>query len=163
MDIASPLKLDRRVPFVDAIFRIMVGSGRESEGVELLLEAEALCEVKFLSVAPSQHPKEIPVERYEEFVENRMNHFLTRTHLVLGSREYSELHVLIADNYTYSWTHREWGHMLAKWANAARWLDRAEWEYLDFYGGLNDRVVENYNAWCATVMKVIETRSKIGT
>ena len=67
------------------------------------------------------------------------------------------LHVLI-DDFTYSWTHREWGHMMAKWANSEEWLGCNEWQYLDFYGGLNDRLIEHYNPWSATAMRVIEVK-----
>ena len=109
------------------------------------MEPDTVAEVKLISTEPTQPPKQISVERYEEFVEGRMNRFFSQTHLVLGSKEYSGLHILIAGNYSYAWTHREWGYMLAKWANNIRWLGHDEWNYLDFYGGPNDRVIDKYD------------------
>lgn len=158
-----PLKLNRSVPFVDTIFRIIEGVGSELEAMQILSEAETVTEVQLLSTKQPPPSKQIPVEDYEAFVEPRMNKFLSQTNLVLGSTEYSDLHIVIANNYSYAWTHREWGYMLAKWANGIRWLGSEEWKYLDFYGGINDRVVENYDAWCATVLRVIEMKSNLTT
>ena len=159
MKTALPLKLDRSVPFVNAIFRIIEGTATGPEAVHLLSNAEAESEVKLSSKEPSQPCEAVSVEQYQEIVEPRMNRFLDRTHLVLGRAEYDRLHISIAGKYTYSWTHREWGHAIAKWANNIGWLNRHDWNYLDFYGGLNDKVVENYNAWCAAVIRVIEIKS----
>ncbi len=158
---AFPLKFDLSIPFVEAIFRVVEGNGKESEALQILLAAESDSEVKFLVEKPSESLAQIPVERYQEFVEPKITRFLTQTHLVLGSNEYNRLQVVLAENHTYLWTHREWGHTMANWANSHVWLGHNEWNYLDFYGGLNDRVVEKYNAWCEVAMKVIELRSKL--
>jgi len=163
METVFPVKLDRSVPLVDAIFRVIEGTCSELEAIQLLSEAETLTEVKLLSTKPPPPSKQIPVEDYEKLVEPRMNQFLSETHLVLGSKEYNDLHILIANDYSYAWTHREWGYMLAKWANDIRWLGHFDWNYLDFYGGLNDRIVENYDAWCATAMRIIEIKSNLAT
>jgi hypothetical protein len=154
-----PLKMDRSVPFVEAIFRLIRGSGTEAEAVEILSSAESQTGVALSSKQPSQSCEEVPGERYQEIVEPRMNDFLNRTNLVLGSADYDRLHIIIAEQFTYSWTHREWGHAMAKWANNTGWLDSHDWNYLDFYGGLNERAVEDYNAWCVAAMRVIEIKS----
>ena len=163
METELPLKLDRSNSFVNAVFRVLEGSSSEREAVSLLLDAESLSEVKLLTKEPSKPQEPIPVESYQEMVEPRMNQFLTRTQLVFGSYEYKHLYVVIADDYNYSWTEREWGQMLAGWANKTQWLGRLDWNYLDLYGGLNDRVVENYNSWIEVAMRVVEMKSNLGT
>lgn len=158
-----PLRFDRSIPLVDAILQIIEGTGTETEALQMLLDAESDSEVKFVVNKPSELLELIPLERYQELVEPRINRFLTQTHLVLGSNEYSRLEVLIAENYKYMWAHREWAHMLASWANRNQWLGYNQWNYLDFYGGLNDKVVENYNAWCEVAMRLIELRSRLAS
>ena len=161
MNRSLPLRFDRSIPLVEAIFRIVEGTGSEVEALEILLEAESESEVRFVTKHPSVSPEPFPLERYREVVEPRIDSFLTQTHLVLGSSEYNRLEVIIAENYTYEWTHREWGYTLANWANKHQWLGHDEWNYLDFYGGPNDRVVTDYNAWCEAAMKLIEQRSML--
>lgn len=156
-----PLKLDRSVPLVDAIFRVIEGTGTELEAVSILVGAENLYGVKLSTTKPPKPLKKIPVEKYSELIEDRMNQFLSATHLIIGSSEYSQLSIVLLGNYTYSWTHREWGHMLANWANETKWLGSDGWNYLDFYGGPNDRLIESYNAWCETLMRVIATKSDL--
>jgi len=153
------LKLDRSVPFVNAVFQIIEGSGTETEAARILGEAERAHDVKFLSGSPDETIKEIPANKYTELVEPKIRGLLSTTHLVIGSAEYGRLHIVIAERHTYNWTHREWANMLADWANQIRWLGVENWKYLDFYGGPNDRLIENYNDWCATAMNVIHTKS----
>jgi hypothetical protein len=81
---------------------------------------------------PIQSVQEVSVERYSELIEARMQRFLSATHLVIGSAESSRFHVLALGGYTYHWTHREWGQMLANWANQSRWLGVETWNSLDF-------------------------------
>jgi hypothetical protein len=51
--------------------------------------------------------------------------------------------------------------MLADWANETEWLGSASWNYLDFYGGPNDRLIVNYNAWCEALMRVIRAKTDL--
>lgn len=101
-----PLKLDRSVPFVDAVFRIIEGAGTQFEAVNVLREAESVCGIELTTKPPIQSVQEVMIERYTELIEPRMQRFLSATHLVIGSAESSRLHVLALGGYTYKWTHR---------------------------------------------------------
>lgn len=153
-----PLKLNRAIPFVDMTFRIIEGTASIAEVVNILRDAETANQVKLLTQSPDPPPKEIPVESYAELVEERMHNFLTTTHLVLGSYHYSQLSVILIDDYTYAWTDREWGYMIAKWATETKWLGVDTWNYLDFYGGPNNLVIEHYNEWSEMAMQVIAAK-----
>jgi len=154
-----PLNLDRSVPFVDAVFRILDGTSTEIQAVGILRDVERLCGVEVSTAKQSRLLQEIPVEKYTELVENRMNDFLSATHFVLGSAEYSQLSIVILGSYTYPWTHREWANMVARWTNKTSWLGAKNWNYLDFYGGPNDRLIENYNAWVETALRIVRIKS----
>jgi hypothetical protein len=153
------LTLDRSVPFVDAVFRILDGTGTEVEAVNILRDIERLCEVELSTAKQTRALEEIPLERYSELVEDRMNKFLSATHFAIGSAEYNQLRIVIMKRYTYPWTHREWANMLAKWANKTSWLGWKSWNYLDFYGGPNDRLIENYDVWIETALRIVRTKS----
>jgi len=155
------LRLERSVAFVDAVFKVIESKGTEMDAATILRNAEKLHGIEFLIGPAAPTLIQIPISQYSAIVEDRMHKFLSASHLVIGSAEYARLHVVISGTYTYEWTHREWSHMIGNWANQVKWLGEPDWSYLDFYGGPNDRLIENYNIWCATVMKVIERKSNI--
>jgi hypothetical protein len=152
------LQMDRRVPFVDCIFRIIDGATTESEAVDILRQAETGSGVELSSIYPYPAPRQIPAERYHEEIEIGIESLLNSTHLVLGTYHFCQLVTLFTGG-VYQWGHREWGHIAARWANKTEWLGKKDWGYLDFYNGPNDRLIEGYNAWAETVMRVVRKKS----
>lgn len=150
------LSLDRSVPFVDAVFRVLERTGTEAEAAKILLEAESRHNVRFLTVIGSVKAKHLPDHLYAT-AEDHVHRFLTETHMVFTGYEYDQMDVLYK-NYAGSWSYRAWGALVTRWANSVRWLGKGDWTYLDFYGGLNDRVVKNYLAWSEAMMQVVHTK-----
>ena len=158
-DEVTPLQMDRQVPFVDCIFRIMKGTAMEGEAVNILKQAEIESGMEVSSVYPYPAPRQILVERYDEEVAPGIENFLSATQLVLGVFWFSKLFTLFI-NGVYQWGHREWGHTVARWANKTKWLDKDDWEYEDFYFGPNNRMIEGYDAWAETAMRVVRIKSE---
>jgi hypothetical protein len=150
------LTLERGVPFVDAVFRVMEGTCSESDAAAILREAETRNNVRFLTVPGTVKARRLPDELYVA-AEEHIQKFLTETHMVFGGYEYSEMDVMYRD-YTGSWSHRAWDALVTRWANHEKWLGKGDWTYLDFYGGLNDRVVKDYLAWSEAMMQVVHTK-----
>lgn len=158
MESAESLQvLDRSIPFVDAVFRILEGAGTESEAALILRDAEARNGIRFSTVCRVPEAIHLPDELYEA-AEHNIHRFLTETQMVFGGYEYAQLDVMYGD-YVGLWSHRSWGALVAGWANQTNWLGKSDWNYLDFYGGLNDRVVRDYLTWSEAMMRVIQVKS----
>ena len=153
------LQLDRSTPFVDAALRVVEGTGTDLEAIEILLHAEGTYHVQFL-VKPNRELKELPEELYDSYVEGDLFAFLSATHLVLGSYDYDKLTIIFGDSFTYTWSHRAWGVMIAEWANRTQWLGVSKWDYTDFYMGPNDAVIQNYTRWSEVALKLIELKTR---
>jgi hypothetical protein len=155
--IEKPLKLNRNIPFVDAVFRVMEGTRTLSEVAAILRQAERKNKICFLT---ANQLNELPIltDELYDIAENELYNLLTETEMVFGSYEYSRLD-LIYDGYLGLWSHRSWGATIAEWANRNQWLGKLDWYYLDFYGGLNDRIVQNYLSWSDVMMQAIAQKS----
>lgn len=151
------LRLNRNIPFVDAVFRVADGTTSASEAAAILRQAERKHNIRFLTANLFGEFPNLPDELYA-FAESNIYNLLTETEMVFGSYEYNRLDV-VYQGYVGLWSFRSWGAMIAKWANQADWLGKSDWYYLDFYGGLNDAVVQDYLVWSDALMKVIEQKS----
>lgn len=150
------LTLDRGVPFVEAVWRVMTGAGSETEAALILRAAEHEHEVRFLTVPRSVKARPLP-DRLYVTAEGQVQKFLTETHMVFTGYEYDQVAVMYGE-FLCQWSPRAWGALVTRWANQRGWLGKSDWTYLDFYGGLNDRVVKDYLAWSEAVLQVIEAK-----
>lgn len=153
------LELDRSIAFIDVTMNVLEEKQDITDALAVLLEAERIYQVSFCSRLEEPLPKEIAIDSYSNLVEPRMSAFLSATHLVFGSYEYSKIDILFPEGIYY-WSLREWGYTISKWANETKWLGSKDWSYLDFYGGLNNGVIDKYNEWSEIVLKVIELKCK---
>ena len=150
------LTLDRGVPFVEAVFRVMTGAGTEMEAALILRAAELEHGVRFLTVPRAVKARPLP-DRLYVTAEGRAQKFLSETHMVFTGYEYDQVAVMYGD-FLCQWSPRAWGALVTRWANQEGWLGKSDWTYLDFYGGLNDRAVKDYLAWSEAVLQVIEAK-----
>ena len=154
------LTLDRGVPFVDAVFRVMAGEAAETEAALILSAAELAHEVSFVTVPRTVKARPLP-DRLYVTAEGRVQKFLTETHMVFTGYEYDQVAVVYRD-FLCQWSPRAWGALVTRWANQENWLGKRDWTYLDFYGGLNDRAVKDYLAWSEAVMQVVDAKCLLG-
>ncbi|HWS99384.1 MAG TPA: hypothetical protein VN256_03855 [Pyrinomonadaceae bacterium] len=155
-DAQKILTLDRGVPFVDAVFRVMAGEATETEAALILRSAELMHEVCFVTVPRAVRARPLP-DRLYVTAEGRVQKFLGETHMVFTGYEYDQVAVMYGD-YLCQWSPRAWGALVTRWANQENWLGKRDWTYLDFYGGLNDRAVKDYLAWSEAVMQVVHAK-----
>ena len=155
-DSESLLILDRSVPFVNAVFRILEQTGGVSEAASILRAAEDRNNIHFLTISRIPEAAPLPDELYDS-AERSIYQFLTETQMIFGSYEYSQMNVMYQD-YVGLWSHRSWGALIAGWANQSNWLGKDDWNYLDFYGGPNDKVIKDYGVWSEAAMQVIQTK-----
>jgi len=156
-----PAELDRNIPLVDAILRIIEGDADEMKAVEILLNAESEHGVSLVLPAVVGIP-EAPEELYNTLIQGNFFAFLSETHLVFShASEYDKISLLLPGGLTWSATWRAWGATLAEWANQDRWGGKSDWCYWDFYAGIVDEYIHGIEAWQDTVMRVIETKCKL--
>ena len=154
------LRLNRRIAFVAEILAIMEGEGDESKAINLLHEAETDAKLEITTVTPFPPPPMLPEHLYERFIEKNFYNFLSHTNLALGAADASRILLIFADKFYYAWGIREWGYMIAKWANLTEWLGRRDWEFAEFTGGPSDIVIENYDYWSRTTMRILRAKSR---
>ena len=95
-------------------------------------------------------------------IEGNFFAFLSETHLVFShASEYDKISLLLPGGLTWSASWRALGTMLAEWANQARWVDKVDWCYMDFYGGIADDQIHGIEARQDTVMQVIEAKCRL--
>lgn len=157
------LKFNRNVRFVDEIFRITEGTGSEGEAVRILREAEAKNGLEITTIMPFPPPEKLPDTLYDEHMTVRFFRFLSDTNLVLSSAETYRLSVLFAEGYVYAWGLREWGHIVANWANKSKWLGYVNWRFEDFTAGPSDATIKSYNLWAETVDRILELKCSVRT
>jgi len=150
------LTLDRGVPFVEAVFGVMSGQAPETEAALILRAAELEHDLRFLTVPRAVKARPLP-DRLYVTAEGQAQKFLSETHMVFTGYEYDQVAVMYGD-FLCQWSPRAWGALVTRWANHENWLGKSDWTYLDFYGGLNDRVVKDYLAWSEAVLQVVEAK-----
>jgi hypothetical protein len=155
-DAQKILRLERGVPFVDAVFRVMSGEAAATEAALILRAAELKTGVCFLTVPRAVKARPLP-DRLYVTAEGRVQEFLSETHMVFTGYEYDQVAVTYGE-YLCQWSPRAWGALVTRWANQEGWLGKRDWTYLDFYGGLNDRVVKDYLAWSEAVIEVVHAK-----
>lgn len=166
----EPIRLDRSVPFVDAAFRAIEGTGTVEVAASILAAAErrhGLTIVWGGELVEDRGP-------FDEWCESSLFPFLDETHLIVaGGDLFQECEIRTPDGLAVGFTWRLWGEALARWANRGwvprptglgptRWTRAARaWEYMDFYMG--DHLayqVEGYAEWAASALKAIETKCR---
>lgn len=156
----KPLRMDRKVPFVNEVFCILEGAGSESKAIKLLESAEKEHQLELSTIQPYPRPEYLPDVLYPEYIQERLHGFWSTTHLVLGGADASRLFLLFSERYLCTMGIREWGGEMARWANRTAWLSRTEWSFADFTGGPNDLTIYGYNAWSRLAMQILTQKSK---
>ena len=159
-DTTKPLQMDRNVPFVNEVFRILEGTGSESKAIALLESAEKEHRLELSTIQPYPRPKYLPDKLYAEFIQEHLYSFWSTTHLVLAGAHASRLFLLFSGKFLCTMGIREWGNETARWANSTAWLNRREWSFADFTGGPNDLTISGYNAWSRLAMQILVHKSK---
>ena len=113
--IPPTLSPDRSVAFVDAIYRVIEGTGAIADARTLL------------------------VPDVSSWTEQHLFPFLDETHLTLAGGDFcNDFDVCDRENRQLGASWRAWGGIVADWANARGWPakhvpERRRWDYIDFY------------------------------
>ena len=125
---------DRRVPFVNAVYSVISGSGSLVDVSVLLCGLEEKHGVFFRPIG--DRPL-MPDDVAERWVKENLHPFLDETHLVLaGMTVCNEFDVCDRQGSQLCASSRAWGAIVAEWANRRGWPNGAlarTWSYLDFY------------------------------
>ena len=151
------LHLQRSVPFVDSVFRIIDGETEYDESINLLIRAEQSSGIRIIIPALGG-VRYMPEEKFSSLIEGNFYEFMDTTHLVLPVAWYDDLTILLPNDYAYAGTWRAYSNVLSSWANRLEWLGKKSWDYMDFYRGLNNSIVERYDEWSHTAAKIIELK-----
>jgi hypothetical protein len=151
--------LERVIPFVDAVFHVLEHNAPLDDAVAILRAAENQHQIQLLT-PPSSSALQVTDAQYGALVEGHFYAFVSETHLVLPASWYDEITIQLPYGYIYTATWRAYGQMLATWANRIRWLGAGDWHYMDFYKGPDDTVIEGYQAWAETAMRVIQAKCR---
>ncbi|WAS98087.1 hypothetical protein [Nannocystis punicea] len=151
---------DRRVVFVDCVYRVLEGSGTIARAREVLWAAEQRHGV-FLRPADDDRPH-IDHSLHEDWFERNLYPFLDDTHITLAGGDFcNDVDVCDAYGAQLGETWRNWGGILADWANLRGWPATSpsapkRWEYLDFYmAGYRGAELERYDEFARVVRAVI--------
>ena len=153
-------KLNREIPFVNAVFQVLEGNAKIEDAIHLLQAAEQHNNIKIVHAKFEELDlPDAPEELYEELIEGNFYSFLSETHLLLSpSWQYDSYSLLLPGGYTWTATNRAWGQTLATWANSAAWAGRDDWDYVAFYGGYTLDIIESYEQWQEVALKVIHMK-----
>ncbi len=166
----EPIRLDRSVSFVDAVFGVIEGTGPIEAAASVLAAAERRHGLTLV------WDGELVLDRgpFDEWCESSLFPFLNETHFVIaGGDLFQNCEIRTPDGLAVGFTWRLWGEVLADWANRhwvrrpvglgqTRWSrkDRV-WEYMDFYmDAYIDYQIDRYGEWAAVVLKVIELKCR---
>lgn len=128
---------DRRVPFVDAVVRVIEGDGTVKEARGLLRAIERRHGV-FLRPAYAGRAAMDPA-LVDAWVEEHLYPFLDETHLTLTGGDFrNDVDICDAEGGELGASWRGWGGIVAEWANRRGWPTTCprrgrRWEYIDFY------------------------------
>lgn len=148
------IRLDRRVPFVDAVL-----SGDTESAAALLRDAEQRHGLRF-AVLTSYMPE----DNRDEWYASHLWPFLSDTQFVVTAGDlFGNNWSLIDDSsidHTPSW--RQWGGEVADWANR-HWFGRpggrGPWMYMDFYMDVYlESIVEGYREWRNAILRVLDRK-----
>jgi hypothetical protein len=126
---------DRNIPFVDADYRAIEGTGTIAAVRTALHAAEARHAV-YLHPADDDRPY---MDRTTDaWILHHLYPFLDDTHLTLyGGDLCNDVDICDAAGAQLGATWRDWGEIVADWANLRHWPRtaprRAPWTYMDFY------------------------------
>ncbi len=125
---------DRRVPFVNAVYSVVSGSGSLVDVSVLLCALEEKHGVFFRPIG--DRPL-MPDDVADVWVKQNLHPFLEETHLVLaGSALGNDIDVCDRRGFQLGASFRAWGGIVAEWANQRGWPDgqpARTWSYVDFY------------------------------
>jgi len=175
-DLRQPIQLDRRIKFVNVVLAVADGDEPLESAAHLLAEIEQRHGLKIVSSEFYTGEKDAS----GEWCMKTLFPFLTETHFVISGGDLFNSCVFFdpqdydAHGPEISFTWREWGHWMARWANKF-WMPRPEglgenhqtrrkrnWNYMDFY--MRDYLsyqIENYEAWADTVIRVIGKKTEM--
>lgn len=157
------IRLDRQVPFVDAVL-----AGRTKAAAELLRDAEQRHGLQFTVLTDY-----LPEDNRDEWYESHLWPFLSETQFVvtagdLFANDWSLIDTARVDR-TPTW--RQWGGIIADWANrhwavrpgglgeTKRSQAKRPWEYMDFYMDVYVAdVIEGYADWRNAILRVLDAK-----
>jgi hypothetical protein len=155
-------QLDRNIPFVDSVFRIIEGVGSEEEAVHILAEAEQRYEVYLIQPPLEGTPARLPDALYSTAIEGSFFVFMAETHLLFSPTwYYDNLTLVLPGGYTWDATHRAWGDRLADWANMFCWCARDDWDYVPFYLGYIIDMIADFEAWQEVAWRIVGLKSHL--
>jgi hypothetical protein len=167
-----PLRLDRSIPFVSAVFDYVEGRAGVDQPVSILVEAENRCGLRFAPFDDQVREFNGADEHWRESV---LFPFLSATHFVLAGGDFLNLCVILdAAGREVPFTWRYWGEVLAEWANRD-WFLRPSglgeveayraarpWMYLDFYMSTHvEGVVANYTKWASAIDEILTHKTRL--
>lgn len=154
------IRLDRTIPFVDAAL-----GGRDELAVELLRTAERRHGLRWFAAAEN-----LPEDQREGWYRGHLWPFLSETHFVISAGELFVTDCVLLDSsgIDHSPTWREWGRIVADWANqygmprptgigrTPRARRQSRWDYMDFYdSGWLAELIEDYDRWRAAIWRIL--------
>src|SRR6266498_1794175 len=110
------LHLQRSVPFVDSVFRIIDGETEHDEAISLLIRAEQSSGVHII-MPLLEGVHYMPEEKFSSLIEGNFYEFMDITHLVLPIAWYDDVTILLPNDYVYAGTWRAYSNILSSWAN----------------------------------------------
>jgi hypothetical protein len=154
------LQLNRDIPFVESVFRLIERTGSQDAAVTIFEEAEQTHNIRIISSIESTFP-EIPDSLYDNITEKHLYPFLSSTQLILPVPWYDQITIVIQEEYQYTATWRGYSEVLADWATTSAWLGIQKWDYTDFYLGNIYNNIEHYASWAETAMSIIKARNSV--
>lgn len=126
---------DRTLPFVDAAYRVIEGTGTIAALRKLLHTIEARHAVY---LRPADDARPYMDRTTDAWLVDHLHPFLDDTHLTIcGGDLCNDVDICDAAGAILGATWRDWGGIVADWANLRRWPRtaprRIPWTYLDFY------------------------------
>jgi hypothetical protein len=148
------IRLNRDIPFVNAVL-----SGDVRGADQILQAAERRHGLRFATL--DAHVDE---DQRDEWYVAHLWPFLSETHMILSAGDLLGRSWILLDtagiDRTPTW--REWGRIVADWANR-HWTRRPgvaarPWHYMDFYMDLHVAAfVDGYAAWRDAVLHVLKS------
>jgi len=166
------LSLDRKKPFIRALYRALADETHIIEAADILYSLEKQFGLCFYDGEDDDFINNLAPQTEQErkvFLSNQMYPFLSSSQMLLTGSETNIIEVIANQRQIYEPTMRVWGHDLAAWANTY-WQPKPTtptdsstyWNYLDFYmSSYPKNLIADYPALPIMMLKVIEFKSQI--
>ena len=165
------ITLDRRILFVESVLKVLSGDESIENAANLFAEIEDRHKLKIVSDFIDAEE----TVASNDWCKNTLFPFLTETHFIItGGDLLNSCEIYNVSGQEVSFTWREWGAWLAKWANKF-WVERPiglgnthwtrkkrNWNYLDFYSRdyLNYQV-ESYEVWADIIIQIVTKKTEM--